>query len=53
MKVDPIKKHIYLDVPVNMGEFLDALYEITGPEPESDYEWVIMPNNAMSYIYQS
>lgn len=53
LKVDPLEKIIYIEGPVNAGDLIDAIYELTGPDPMSDFEWTIVPSDQLKLIYQS
>ncbi len=53
LTVDPYERIIYLEGPVNAGDFMAAFFELVGPEPDNDFEWTIVPSNELSLIYQS
>jgi len=53
LKIDPDERLIYIEGPVNAGDFINSLFELTGPDPEADFEWTIVPDNALMKLYQS
>ena len=53
LQVDPVEKIIYVETPMNVGEFMDAFYSLSGPDPEADYEWVIVPKSQLLLLSQS